>query len=53
MSMKTRWQDKDGKTKEVTSPLSLVITAFSRAEDVRKTVTPELSTQAGKSLVFD
>ncbi|WP_109396375.1 phosphoribosylformylglycinamidine synthase [Proteus faecis] len=50
MSMKTRWQDKDGKTKEVTSPLSLVITAFSRVEDVRKTVTPELSTQAGNRL---
>lgn len=50
MSMKTRWQDKDGKTKEVISPLSLVITAFSRVEDVRKTVTPELSTQAGNRL---
>lgn len=50
MSMKTRWQDKDGKTKEVTSPLSLVITAFSRVEDVRKTVTPQLSTQAGNRL---
>ncbi|MBI6529755.1 phosphoribosylformylglycinamidine synthase [Proteus vulgaris] len=50
MSMKTRWQDKDGKNKEVTSPLSLVITAFSRVEDVRKTVTPELSTQSGNCL---
>ncbi|WYW97960.1 phosphoribosylformylglycinamidine synthase [Proteus vulgaris] len=50
MSMKTRWQDKDGKNKEVTSPLSLVITAFSRVEDVRKTVTPELSTQSGNRL---
>ncbi|MEQ4923237.1 phosphoribosylformylglycinamidine synthase [Proteus hauseri] len=50
MSMKTRWQDDNGETKEVTSPLSLVITAFSRVEDVRKTVTPELSTQAGNRL---
>ncbi|HCH49683.1 MAG TPA: phosphoribosylformylglycinamidine synthase [Proteus sp.] len=50
MSMKTRWQDEKGETKEVTSPLSLVITAFSRVEDVRKTVTPELSTQAGNRL---
>lgn len=50
MSMKTRWQDKKGETKEVTSPLSLVITAFSRVEDVRKTVTPQLSTQAENRL---
>lgn len=50
MSMKTRWQDEQGKTKEVISPLSLVITAFSRVEDVRKTVTPELSTQEGNRL---
>ncbi|CAK9885642.1 MAG: Phosphoribosylformylglycinamidine synthase [Candidatus Erwinia impunctatus] len=41
MSMKTRWQD-NGEEKSVTSPLSLVITAFARVEDVRRTVTPEL-----------
>ena len=43
MSMKTQWQDK-GEDKQVTSPLSLVITAFGRVEDVRKTVTPQLLT---------
>lgn len=50
MSMKTRWQDKEGEEKAVTSPLSLVITAFSRVEDVRKTVTPQLSTQQNNRL---
>ncbi|MYM57740.1 phosphoribosylformylglycinamidine synthase [Vibrio sp. OCN044] len=45
MSMKTQWQDK-GEDKQVTSPLSLVITAFGRVEDVRKTVTPQLLTPA-------
>lgn len=38
---------RDGESKEVTSPLSLVITAFGRVEDVRKTVTPQLRTDKG------
>ena len=46
MSMKTKWED-NGESKEVTSPLSLVITAFGRVEDVRKTVTPQLRTDKG------
>ena len=48
MSMKTKWQQ-DGEDKAVTSPLSLVITAFARVEDVRKTVTPQLRTDKGAS----
>ncbi|OEE87967.1 phosphoribosylformylglycinamidine synthase [Enterovibrio norvegicus FF-162] len=48
MSMKTRWEQ-DGEQKENTSPLSLVITAFGRVNDVRKTVTPQLRTDKGDS----
>ncbi|MEZ9132439.1 phosphoribosylformylglycinamidine synthase [Vibrio breoganii] len=48
MSMKTTWNE-NGEDKEVTSPLSLVITAFGRVEDVRKTVTPQLRTDKGDS----
>ncbi|HIF9503765.1 TPA: phosphoribosylformylglycinamidine synthase [Photobacterium damselae] len=48
MSMKTQWQD-DGQDKTVTSPLSLIITAFARVEDVRHTVTPQLRTDHGDS----
>ncbi|MEZ9767223.1 phosphoribosylformylglycinamidine synthase [Vibrio breoganii] len=48
MSMKTKWNE-NGEDKEVTSPLSLVITAFGRVEDVRKTVTPQLRTDKGES----
>ncbi len=50
MSMKTVWteeqQDKADKSvsKSVTSPLSLIITAFTPVTDVRKTLTPELRT---------
>ncbi|WKE67497.1 phosphoribosylformylglycinamidine synthase [Gallaecimonas kandeliae] len=42
MSMKTQWDDKS-----VTAPLSLVITAFARVEDVRSTLTPQLRTDKG------
>lgn len=41
LSMRTTWQD-DGVDKSVTSPLSLIITAFAPVQDVRKTLTPEL-----------
>ena len=48
MSMKTVW--KDGRdSKAVTSPLSLVITGFAPVIDVRKTLTPELKTDQGKT----
>lgn len=48
MSMKTTWKNEDDATEQsVTSPLSLIITAFGRVEDVRKTVTPQLRTDKG------
>ena len=46
LSMKTVWQERD-ETKSVTSPLSLVITAFSPVTDAAKTCTPELKTNVG------
>jgi phosphoribosylformylglycinamidine synthase len=50
MSMKTQWQDEaSNEDKSVTSPLSLVITAFARVEDVRNTATPQLRTDKGES----
>ncbi|CAM3397687.1 MULTISPECIES: phosphoribosylformylglycinamidine synthase [Yersinia] len=51
MSMKTRWQQ-DGEQREMTSPLSLVITAFARIEDVRHTVTPQLRTDKGDNALL-
>ncbi len=45
LSMKTKWQDTDAGTdseKSVTSPVSLVVTAFAPVLDVRKTLTPRL-----------
>ncbi|PYE30699.1 phosphoribosylformylglycinamidine synthase [Idiomarina fontislapidosi] len=46
MSMKTQWQEA-GEDKAVTAPLSLVITAFARVNDVRNTVTPQLRLDKG------
>jgi len=49
MSMKTRWQDSAGNEQAVTAPLSLVITAFGRVRDVRRTLTPQLRMDKGDS----
>lgn len=51
MSMKTRWQEGE-ELREMTSPLSLVITAFARIEDVRHTVTPQLRTDKGDNALL-
>ncbi|CCQ09505.1 Phosphoribosylformylglycinamidine synthase,synthetase subunit [Pseudoalteromonas luteoviolacea B = ATCC 29581] len=48
MSMKTKW-DENGEEKSVTAPLSLIISAFGRVDDIRKTVTPQLRTDKGDS----
>ncbi len=45
MSMRTAWND-GGVDKAVTSPLSVVISAFAPVADVRKTVDPQLRTDA-------
>lgn len=50
MSMKMKWNDA-GQAKEVTAPLSLVVTAFAPVSDVGLTWTPELKRDAG-TLVF-
>ena len=51
LSMKTVWQDGEEK-KSVVSPLSLIISAFTPVEDVRKTVTPQLKNVEDSVLLF-
>ena len=54
MSMKTTWKkggDENGEEVSVTSPLSLIITAFGVVEDIRKTVTPQLRTDLGETRI--
>ena len=52
LSMNTVWSDQDSDThsqKQVTSPLSLIISAFSPVIDVRQSLTPELKTNKGET----
>ena len=46
LSMRTRWQD-DGTEKSVTSPLSLIISAFAPVSDIRRTLTPQVRQDRG------
>lgn len=41
LSMKTRWREGDA-TRQVTAPVSLIVTAFATLDDVRGTMTPQL-----------
>ncbi|MDQ6640483.1 MAG: phosphoribosylformylglycinamidine synthase, partial [Pseudomonadota bacterium] len=42
LSMRTRWQGGGGEAKQVTAPVSLVVTAFASIGDVRAHSTPQL-----------
>ena len=48
LSMQTVWQSEEGPQRTV-SPVSLVITAFARVSDVRKSLTPQLRLDQGES----
>jgi phosphoribosylformylglycinamidine synthase len=52
MSMRTVWEESNEK-KSVTAPLSLIVSAFAKASDVRRVLTPELRRDvAGTVLVL-
>ncbi len=52
LSMRTRWQA-DGQSLQVTSPVSLIVTAFATLDDVRGNFTPQLNaTEADTSLIL-
>ncbi|MFP4560397.1 MAG: phosphoribosylformylglycinamidine synthase, partial [Thiohalorhabdus sp.] len=46
LSMKAVWSDEEGQ-KAMTSPVSLVVSAFAPVRDARATLTPQLQTDAG------
>jgi phosphoribosylformylglycinamidine synthase len=48
MSMRTVWNDA-GHEKSNTAPLSLIVSAFSPVDDIRKTLTPQLQTGEGET----
>lgn len=48
LSMRTQWQD-GGAQKKVTSPVSLIVSAFATLADVRGTLTPQLDAEEADS----
>ena len=44
LSMRTKWTGDDGAARQVTAPVSLIVTAFATLADVRGTLTPQLKT---------
>ncbi len=51
LSMRTQWSQ-DGKNHKVTSPVSLIVSAFASLSDVRQTLTPQLNAQVETTLVL-
>jgi phosphoribosylformylglycinamidine synthase len=51
LSMRTQWTD-EGVAKKVTSPVSLIVTAFASLADVRPTLTPQLAREGDSTLVL-
>jgi phosphoribosylformylglycinamidine synthase len=52
LSMRTQWKDDAGVDKKVTSPVSLIVTAFATLPDVRGTLTPQLNAVDDTSLIL-
>ncbi len=51
LSMRTQWSA-DGENKKVTSPVSLIVSAFATLADVRGTLTPQLNALEDTTLVL-
>jgi phosphoribosylformylglycinamidine synthase len=51
LSMRTQWKDETG-AKKVTSPVSLIVTAFATLADVRGTLTPQLNALEDSTLLL-
>ncbi|HEY4341905.1 MAG TPA: phosphoribosylformylglycinamidine synthase [Steroidobacteraceae bacterium] len=51
LSMKTSWQQ-SGATRSVVAPVSLIVSAFARVGDVRRTLTPVLRKDLGPSSLW-
>jgi len=51
LSMQTSWTD-DGAAKRVVAPISLIVSAFAPVTDVRRTLTPQLRTDLGDTVLW-
>ncbi|MBP5226858.1 MAG: phosphoribosylformylglycinamidine synthase [Kiritimatiellae bacterium] len=53
LSMRTVWEDSQGKSHKQVAPLSLIVSAFAPVTDVRKAVTPDLKPGASTLFLID
>lgn len=51
MSMSTVWRD-GGRTRRMSAPVSLIVSAFAACADVRRSLTPQLRTDAGETALL-
>ncbi|KQX01314.1 phosphoribosylformylglycinamidine synthase [Massilia sp. Root418] len=51
LSMRTTWKDED-QSKAVMSPVSLIVSGFAPVYDVRKSLTPQIRTDAGDTVMI-
>ncbi len=52
LSMRTQWTDAAGAARKVVSPVSLIVSAFASIDDVRPTLTPQLTREGDTTLVL-
>jgi phosphoribosylformylglycinamidine synthase len=52
LSMKTSWTHESGESRKMVAPLSLIVSAFAPVRDVRRTLTPQLRTDRGDSVLM-
>ena len=52
MSMSMKWSDQEGRKNEISSPLSLIVTAFAPVEDISQTWTPVLQRNEGHPTIL-
>ena len=53
LSMRSSWEDAEGKTARQVSPVSLVVSAFAPVADTTRAVTPDLKAGASRLLFID
>ncbi|GAA4029717.1 phosphoribosylformylglycinamidine synthase [Actimicrobium antarcticum] len=51
LSMRTTWKD-EAADKSVTSPISLIVSAFAPVQDIRRSLTPQLRTDVGDTALI-
>src|SRR5690606_5747309 len=51
LSMRTVWREQ-GEERSVTAPVSLIVSAFAKVADVRRTLTPELARDEGDTVLI-